>query len=98
MDVKAYRVTEMMGTMVENFMNDTVELSTLGRMVRQVVEHGPEVRNRVEQRLREERLEEEAATRTILMEGENAWSHQEGDRSHGRYGITTSKMRNWSGA
>ena len=69
-DVKAYRVTEMMGTMVEDFMNDAVELSTLGSMVRQVVEHGPEVRNRIEQRLREERLEEEAATRTILMEGE----------------------------
>ena len=46
MDVKTYRVTEMMGALVEDFMNDAVELSTLGSMVRQVVEHGLDVRNR----------------------------------------------------
>ena len=70
MDVKTYRVTEMMGALVEGIMNNAVELSTLGSMVRQVLEHGPEVRNKVEQRLKAERLEEEAAALTVLMEGE----------------------------
>ena len=50
--------------------NNAVELSTLGSMVKQVVEHGPEVRNKVEQRLKEERLEEEKDALAVLMEGE----------------------------
>ena len=55
-DVKRYRVTEMMGALVGDIMNTAVELSTLSSVVRQVVEHGPDVRNKVEQRLKEERM------------------------------------------
>ena len=43
-DVKRYRVTEMMGALVGDIMNTAVELSTLSSVVRQVVEHGPDVR------------------------------------------------------
>ena len=69
-DVEEYRLKEIATNLLEEVMELAMEMSDINGMVRLVTEYGPETRNKLENELRRQRMEEMEASRMILKEGE----------------------------
>jgi hypothetical protein len=70
MDVGRYRLKEMATSLLDSVVEMAVEMSNINRMVRLITEYGPETRNKLENELRKQRMEEVEAIKMILKEGE----------------------------
>jgi hypothetical protein len=66
--VRQYRTMEMITTMLEGMADQAVEMSMINRMAREAEEYGPNVRNKLELRLTEQRMDEDRAARSMLEE------------------------------
>ena len=55
-------------TWLENIIGKSVETDDLNNLVKQIAEYRPEARNKLKQRLREQRPEEECAVNSLLEE------------------------------
>ena len=59
--VRQYRTMEMITTMLEGMADQAVEMSMINMMAREAEEYGPGVRNKLELRLTEQRMDEDRA-------------------------------------
>ena len=69
-DMEEYRLKEMATNLLEEVVELVMEKSDIHGMVRLVTEYGPETRNKLENELRRQRMEEMEAIKMILKEGE----------------------------
>ena len=68
--MEEYRLKEIATNLLEEVMELVMEMSDINGMVRLVTEYGPETRNKLENELRSQRMEEMEAIKMILKEGE----------------------------
>ena len=68
MMVVQYRTVEMATTMVEQMADKAVEDARINRLLREADELGPDIRNRLEQKLIEQRLDEARAAMSLIEE------------------------------
>ena len=68
--MEEYRLKEIATNLLEEVMELVMEMSDINGMVRLVTEYGPETRNKLDNELRRQRMEEMEAIKMILKEGE----------------------------
>ena len=68
MMVGQYRTVEMATTMVEQMADKAVEEARINRLLRESDEFVPDIRNRLEQKLMEQRLDEARAAMSLVEE------------------------------